>query len=370
MNSSSPGQRAVRRARQIIEATSLDLRGLSVYTEAATGSYCVTPVLAALSGARRVFALAQDSRFGLAAQALSATAAFAEQAGVMDRIVLVAEKRGADVECADIVTNSGHVRPIDTEMVAWMKPSAVVSLMYEPWEFRPQDVDLDACRAKGIAVAGTDESHAVAGVMDYLGMMALKLLLDGGIEVVGSHAVVWSNNKFCGYIARTLASVGARVSAICGLELWGDIDAAASTIHYLGGADHAWPHLPQIRGADVILLAMSPSKTIWIGTTEEAVIAADVLAAVAPGVCIAQFCGAVDRQALLALGLQALPAEEPAPQHMGVLPSSLGVVPVLRLQAGGLKVGEVLARSRLTGASCEAAVAQAIASGYALGLTG
>ena len=35
---------------------------------------------------------------------------------------------------ADVVTNSGHVRPIDAETVAWMKPTAVVPLMYEAWE--------------------------------------------------------------------------------------------------------------------------------------------------------------------------------------------------------------------------------------------
>ena len=60
---------------------------------------------------------------------------------------------------ADIITNSGHVRPIDAEMIGWMKPTAVIPLMYEAWEFRDADLDLAACQRRGIVVAGTNERH-------------------------------------------------------------------------------------------------------------------------------------------------------------------------------------------------------------------
>ena len=33
----------------------------------------------------------------------------------------------------------------------------------------------------------------------------------------------------------------------------------------------------------------------------------------------------------------------PRPGHMGVLPSAIGPEPIIRLQAGGLKVGQLLA---------------------------
>ncbi len=39
-----------------------------------------------------------------------------------------------------------------------------------------------------------------------------------------------------------------------------------------------------------------------------------------------------------------MPEKEPTPGHMGLMLSSLGVEPVVKLQAGGLKVAEVLMR--------------------------
>jgi hypothetical protein len=53
--------------RHAILQCDLDLSRVTVLTEAATGAYSVTPVLAALAGAQTVFAYARDSRHGSAA---------------------------------------------------------------------------------------------------------------------------------------------------------------------------------------------------------------------------------------------------------------------------------------------------------------
>jgi hypothetical protein len=68
------------------------------------------------------------------------------------------------------------------------------------------------------------------------------------------------------------------------------------------------------------------------------------LAEHSPGCVVAQYWGDVDRVALREAGLSAWPAEAPPAGHMGVLPSAVGPEPIVRLQSGGLKVGEVLAR--------------------------
>jgi hypothetical protein len=60
-----PGLRPVRLARLVDEAVArcaLDLNGAVVVTEAATGSYAVTPVLAARAGASKVYALTRSTR--------------------------------------------------------------------------------------------------------------------------------------------------------------------------------------------------------------------------------------------------------------------------------------------------------------------
>ena len=56
------GRRLVRLMTAAIERCELDLSGRVVLTEAATGAYAVTPVLAALAGAQ-VYALAAATRY-------------------------------------------------------------------------------------------------------------------------------------------------------------------------------------------------------------------------------------------------------------------------------------------------------------------
>jgi hypothetical protein len=77
---SDPEERRVRRLLPRL-TTGLDLAGLTVYTEAASGPYLWPPLLAALAGAR-VTALAADTRFHRAGDAAAATAAAAQRLGV------------------------------------------------------------------------------------------------------------------------------------------------------------------------------------------------------------------------------------------------------------------------------------------------
>ena len=138
-------------------------------TEAASGAYAVTPILAAMSGAPRVFALARDSRYGSVAEVGDGLMKLARCAQIEERIHIITPKNREIVAEADIITNSGQLRPIDREMIGWMKRSAVIALMYEAWELRTEDIDVAACAERGIAVAGTNERHPAVDVFSFLG---------------------------------------------------------------------------------------------------------------------------------------------------------------------------------------------------------
>jgi hypothetical protein len=302
--------------RAAVERCDLDLGGKVVLTEAATGAYVVTPILAACGGADRVYAMTRSTAYGSVDEVIAETLEVAGLAGVADRIEFVTRRSRDIVERADIVTNSGHVRPIDAEFVGWMKRSAVVSLMYEAWEFRPGDVDLDACRARGIPVAATDERHADVDVFSFLGTMAIKLLMDAHVAVYRSSILLLCDNQFCGFIARTLRKTGASV------DVADRIDDAPREGQY-----------------DAIVVALRP-KAQFVLAGE----AARVIAERWPGSVVAQYWGDIDRASFQAAGIPLWPARPPAAGHMGVLPSAIGPEPVIRLQAGGLKVGELLSR--------------------------
>jgi len=314
---SQPGLNDLRLRRLMQEAIAycrLDLSGATVLTEAASGAYRVTPVLAAMAGAKVVYAVTRSSRHGTVEEIVAQTDALARLAGVNDRIIVVTEIQADLVAKADIVTNSGHVRPIDAEMIGWMKPTAVIPLMFEAWEFRSADIDLAACRGRGIAIAGTNERHPAIGVFSCLGEMASKLLLDAGVAVRGSRILLLCDNPFLPFIRDGLTSGGAAVEAYRRLS-----DA------------------PERSTCDAVLVALRPESQPCLDAHE-----ARTIARRWPGAIVAQFWGDVDRAALGAAGVPVWPLLAPRAGHMGILPSDIGPEPVVRLQAGGLKVAEVL----------------------------
>ena len=63
-------RRLVRLARASVADMRIDLDDAVVVTEAATGAYAVTPVIAALAGARHVYAFTRATRFGSVAAQL------------------------------------------------------------------------------------------------------------------------------------------------------------------------------------------------------------------------------------------------------------------------------------------------------------
>ncbi|MFW5469149.1 hypothetical protein ACOCJ4_03795 [Knoellia sp. CPCC 206435] len=299
----------------VIARLGLDLRGRTVLTEAATGAYAVTPVLAALAGAQ-VWALGNASPHASASEVAAATLQLARSAGVVHRVDIVRDTSPDLLSRVDIVTNSGQVRPIDAAMISALRPSCVVPLMYESWEYRSSDLDLEACRDRGMLVAGTNERHPDVDVFSFLGPLALHHLHSAGLAVRGCRIIVLSDNEFAPFILAGLECCGADV-----------VLARRLTPEVLDPVP------------DAVVVAMTPRAQPVLTSAE-----ARMLAEGAPGTVIAQFWGDIDRARLSQLQVPIWPPRAPAAGHMAVLLSDIGPDAVVRLQAAGLKVGEVLAR--------------------------
>ncbi len=337
--------RTARIVRRVVDETGLDLRGLDVLTEAATGPFAATAAMAAFAGADEVVALARDSSFGSAEDAFAATTRLAQELGATKPLRFITSLSEEVVNAATIITNCRHLRPLDRAVVESMNPQAVVSLMYEGWEHRPGDVDRTACEERHIPLVGTNEMDPRVGVFDYLGPAATKLLTDAGFEILRTRVLLVCDNPFRPFLRDHLSRCGAAVETV---ETLND--------ELPGGA------------IDVVLVAAKPGVKVTIGPTE-----ARRLAIAYPGTCVAQFWGDLDRAALLSLGISVWPLDSPGAGRMGILLSDLGPEPAVRLQAGGLKVGEILARARQLDHSHDGyvnAIRAAIDSGFGSPLDG
>lgn len=317
MSDKQPGihpRRLERLMRNAIERCRLHLPGRIVLTEAASGAYVVTPILAALAGAEHVYAITRTTRYGSADDIKDETLTLARRVGVDSRIEFIAHKSYEQVSQADIITNSGHVRPIDSETIGWMKPTAVIPLMYEAWELRPSDVDIEACRQCGIALAGTNERHPAIDVFSFLGPMAIKQLLDAGIAVYATRILLLCDNFFSPFIEERLVRCGA------------DVDVHRQLVD-----------VPRDRTYDAILVALHPRSKPVLTAAEAHMVATSM-----PEAIVVQFWGDIEREPFYAADITLWPPQAPPPGHMGILPSAIGPDPVIRLQCGGLRVAQVL----------------------------
>jgi hypothetical protein len=147
--------------------------------------------------------------------------------------------------------------------------------------------------------------------------MAIKLLFDAGLPVNGCDVLVLCDNPFASFLRDGLVRAGARVEVSRNLE-----DASVDA------------------GRDAVLVALLPNASCRLDA--EAVYG---ISQRWPGTVVAQFWGDIDREALENRGVDYWPRESPARGHMGILPSEIGPDIIVRLQAAGLKVGELLNRS-------------------------
>lgn len=337
--------RSIRLVKESIGQLELDLSGLVVLTEAASGDHVFTPLIAAMANAAKVIAVTRDSRYGKARDITENTYLLAKYFGIeKKRIQIVEDLSPHTIGEAEVITNLGFLRPINREFISNLKPTAVISLMYETWEFREEDLDLRECWKKGIPVLGTNEEHEALRIFEYIGHLCLKVLLEAGIEVFRSEIVLVGDNKFGGDIVRTLSAAGANV-------LW-VTNAHTDEAKKLGGTKTGCSLKESnvqssIRGCDAIIVNTYPDRRVVIGKYGD--ISSRRLKELAPETTVIQLDGLIERKSLDKLGIACLPTEEPGIGHMGWTLSYLGPKPVIALNCGGLKVGELLARARLRG---------------------
>jgi hypothetical protein len=304
--------------KQAVSKLELDLSGLTVLTEAASGPYAVTPVIAAMAGAKRVIAITADSSYAAADEVIRQTRSLESLCGLPQRVEIFQERRLELFAEADIVTNLGFVRPLDAKVVLSMRRGSVIPLMCEAWEYRPQDLDLRACEQQGVHVFATNEDFPAIDVFAYSGWLALKMLFEAGIEIHRSKVVVASGDKFGRVIERRLQVNGVDVIRVDRL-----------------GRE-------AIAGADAIILADYARLDEIIGESGD-VTAADV-SRFMPGGAVICFAGRSDVRGLSANGVRVYPDRELPARRMGLTLAHLGARPVVDLHAAGLKVGELACR--------------------------
>ncbi len=320
------------RVKGLIEAAisklSLDLTGITVLTEAASGYFYVTPIIAALAGADFVFAVTRDSDYGKANEVKEYVEEWADYFSVSNRIYISEKPAHSYADQAQLITNLNFVRPINESIINLLPNNSAISLMVEPWEFRQQDVDLAACRRRGIPVLGTWENHPDLLIFKYVGILALKLLLERDIELFKSKVLVIASGYFGDEIKSALLKNDALVKHLD--PLGKNLDLTDKK------------HKGFICAADAIVVAEYNTDLMLLGGNT----GIPLNWIVDKGIKIIHISGNIDYEGMDLLGITKTPQKKVKPGYMVVTTDYLGPRPVVDLHTAGLKVGEALVRGK------------------------
>jgi len=335
---------------RLIRKYDLSLSGLTVLTEAASGAYLFNPLIAVVAGADLVITYGRDSRFGKVADYYPLMKdTYAKMDIPEDRYNLVDELSPDVIYAADIVTNSGHLRPMNAKFISQMKPTAVISLMWEPWEIREGEVDTVAAKQHEILVMGTNEHEPPCNMKPYSLLVAIKLMLEQGIGLVDDRILVIGEQPIlANSIVKGLTDMGLSCRQLCIHVEPRNREELLRWSNYILVAEHAYHG--QIIGNEGLF-------------SVEEIAASGVMA-------VGIISGAVDADALRRKNISVFPKTIQPNGYLSYQGYELGSYPVMDLFAAGLKVGEVMARARKRGLSPREAAIDAIKYSPAMDLDG
>lgn len=329
---------------RIVRQFDLNLANLSILTEAASGAYSLNPLIAASAGAE-VYCVTKDSRFGSQQAVFEQLTKDALLLGLEDKIHLTGSTDDIPFADIDIVTNSGFVRPIDRPFIDKLKPECVIPLMWETWEFRDCDFDLDYCKQKGILCLGTDESAPPLDMDPYAGVLAVKMLFELNLELHKNTICLMGENKFAWRIYDYLTRIGCEVTWFAEMP-YATENGFAETISLTEFRD--W-FTRYGSGVDAILLADLVHKRCY--TDAGAPLDPAFLRAVNPDIHIGILAGATDTARLMENGIKVAPHRTMPAHFMSYQLYDIGPAPIMELYAAGLKVGAIMSQNRKAGYS-------------------
>lgn len=338
---------AARNAKTLIQRHKLDLSGLTVLTEAASGSYLYTPIMAAMAGAEKVIAVAADSRYAKAADVIENTMLAAREVGVEKRIEIVRDKSQIDYGSLDIITNSGFVRPITKDIIRKLKKTAVIPLMWETWEYRGDEVDLQACKDHDVLMLGTYESHPDVNLNPYIDMLLLKLLFDMGMSGYQSKIILVSSHEF----GDRLYSACKKFNIEC--AWFSDYNHDARPINELTQFVEE-----NVHDYDAVIIAEIKDDQCFIG--EKGLLKSKKLKELNPEIKVGVVAGNAEAKDMDAAGIYYIPKHISPPKYMSYQVYQLGNMPVLELYAAGLRVAQAMSKVRRDGGSIEDAARYAL----------
>ncbi len=337
-----------------IKKTNLDLSNLTVLTEAASGNWMFAPLIAAYSKSASIVCITKNSKYGTADQIMSNFNNLLNYLN-LDNIQIHKKLTSQILQNIDIVTNSGHVRPINKKFIESLKPTCVISLMWEPWEYRKDDLDLSSCWKNKICVLGVNEDNNIMNLMKYNGDMITVLLKQNNIDLKNKKVILVAENKSVFYMLDSIKLTGASLFCIS-KTMSKELSQYGATVI---GSDLQDSHVkPYLKNCDLIIINSAPLKNEIIGGKNG--IKPSELKNISPKVMILVYFGSIDYKQSLKSGINCIPSKPKINSQLNWTLELLGPNPVIELTVLGFKAVEKLAKYRKSGLDYDSSLSKGL----------
>jgi len=325
-----------------IKNFNLDLSGLTVITECASGFYAYNTFVPILANAKKVIAVSKTTSYGTFEENKKNIEDLAEKLNIdISNLEVVEKLEEHHLKEADIVTNSGLVRPITSDMMSKMKNTSVIPLMWETWEFRDEDLDLSSAIENDILVLGTKETSKEIDMRGYAGVLGLAVLVYLNLEVYKTKVVLFGNEVLGNAIVETFEKNNVEY-------LW-FVESPCNKNQKPYKELEDYKHI--IKSYDVVLFAEHSYRDEIL--TKEHGVTLKELSELNEEIKIGVIAGNINEQELKNSSLEYFPKKIMPAGYMSFQPYHMGAKPVIELFSAGLKIGEQMAKCRLNGMNLE-----------------
>jgi hypothetical protein len=323
-----------------IKYYSLTLSDKIIYTEFGSDSYLYTPIIALLSNAKKVYAINKDSEYGKFEDNKEKLQYLIKLFELDNkRLIMVNEKKKEDLQECDIVTNSGFVRPIDKETLSYLKETAVIPLMWETWEFRESDIDLEYAKKREILVLGTNEANLGLSIFNYRGFLVSKLFFDCNMGLYDDKVLLVGSGRLGKGIANFFRATNVDFNWI----MFDNInEIKKSHEKYLIDQEFANNNLEKF---DAIIFAEHFYNKVLLGN-DDSIINISKLYKNNPYIQLIHICGNIDIKELNKYIFSIHPKSIKPFGYMSVNGSYLSPKSAIELITAGFKVGEIMSNNR------------------------
>jgi len=282
---------------QIIKALNLNLKGLNVLTEAASNEYQLMPMLAAMAGGD-VIALGKDTFYGEFEKIKKEIENKAFKLGIQNNLKVLHVDEFEDWGIADIITNSGMLRPITREKISKFKKTSVIPLLWETWEFRSKEIDLIASQDYGIPIIGTNENFSKINMFMYPSMLAIYLFNKAKIDYSTDEIILFGGGLTGTLIAKHLMELNDSTYWFC--DSYRD-----DLINKIPFSTNQTYKILEKKNLKAILIAEHSNPTEIIG--ENGLINSNELFNEFPDLKIIHLCGNINKEYLNKINVKTIP---------------------------------------------------------------